>query len=80
MEKLLDSYLKLNNTNRNRIVKATGINPRTLQRAVDKWPDGRNREAADINPRVMVAVSAVLKKTPGQVFDDLIALERSNDD
>lgn len=79
MEKLLDVYLKENGTNRNRIVRATSLAPRTLQRAVEPWPDGRDREANEINPRVMFAVAEVLKKTPGRVYDELIEMEMKND-
>lgn len=79
MKKLLDSYLKSNGTNRNQVVKATSINTNTIQRAVNPWPDGREREADDINPRVLFAVAEVLKTTPGRVLDGLIEMEMAND-
>ena len=79
MKKLLDSYLKENGINRSEVVRKTSINLTTVRRSSVAWPDGREREANEINPRVMFAVAETLRKTPGQVYDELIKLEMEND-
>lgn len=79
MKKLLDSYLKENGINRSEVVRKTSINLTTVQRSAVAWPDGREREANEINPRVMFAVAETLKKTPGQVYDELIEMEMATD-
>lgn len=68
----LDAYLQSQNITRYQISRLTDVGATTLQRATEK-------NATNINPRVMVAVAEVLKKTPGQVFDDLIEMEMAND-
>lgn len=70
--KALDAYLKENGTTRYQISKITGIGATTLQRSTEKC-------ATDINPRAIVAIAQTLKKTPGQVFDELIEKEMEND-
>lgn len=79
MEKLLDTYLKRNGINRSEVVRKTSINLTTMQRSAVAWPDGRDREADEINPRVMFAVAETLRKTPGLVYDELIEMEMEND-
>lgn len=70
--KVLDTYLEKHGLTRYQISKRTGIGATTLQRSADMC-------ATDINSRVMVAIAQALKKTPGQVFDELIELEMEND-
>lgn len=79
MEKLLDTYLKRNHSNRSKIARQSGINLNTIKRSADPYPDGSGKSATDINPRVMAAIAQVFKKTPGQVYDELIELESEND-
>lgn len=69
MEKLLDTYLESKDLTRYKVSKETGISPTILQRAADK-------AALSINSRVLQAVGKALNKTPGQVLDDLIELEK----
>ena len=70
--KILDTYLKENGTTRAKVARTAGINPTALQRATE-------REATDINSRVIVAIAETIKKTPGQVFDGLIETEMNTD-
>lgn len=79
MEKLLDTYLKRNNSNRSKIARESGINLTTIKRSADPNTDGSGKSATDINPRVMSAIAQAFKKTPGQVYDELIELESEND-
>lgn len=69
---VIDKYLEQHNIKRGRVARLTGIGPTTLQRATEV-------SATDINPRAMVAIAQALKKTPGQVFDELIDTEMEND-
>ncbi|VDG31429.1 hypothetical protein [Lactobacillus delbrueckii subsp. bulgaricus] [Lactiplantibacillus mudanjiangensis] len=79
MEKLLDVYLKNNGVNRSNVARAGQTNLTTIQRSAIPFSDGTNRNADDINPRVVFAVAETLHKTPGQVLDELIELEMKND-
>ena len=66
---VLDQYLHAHGLNRNKVSKATGINPNTLQRASDMTA------ATDINGRVIEAVAQAAGKTPGTVLDSLIRIQ-----
>jgi len=79
MKKLLDSYLNQNGVNRSDVARKAGINVTSIKRSADPWPDGRDREANDVNPRVMFAIAETLKKNPGRVFDELVEMEMEND-
>lgn len=72
MEKLLDTYLKMHGVNRNRVAVQTNVATTTLVRASTK-------PALEINSHVLAAVGQTIGKTPGQVLDDLIALQSDED-
>lgn len=67
-ENVLDKYLESYGTNRNKVSTMTGVSYITFQRSTKK-------RVADISLRVIIAISQVLHKTPGEVLDDLLKTE-----
>lgn len=67
---VIQKYLDQNNITRYRISKISGIRASTLQAAVDS-KNGIN----GLTGKVVIAIAQALDKTPGQVLDEIIALE-----
>ncbi|MBP2057920.1 hypothetical protein J2Z60_001095 [Lactobacillus colini] len=71
MKNVLQQYLDQNGVTRYQIHKATGIAQTTLQSAV-----APTKPLSGQTVKVISAVADTLGRTPGQVLDDLIALEK----
>lgn len=67
---VIQSYLDKNNITRYQVYKASGLSQMTLKHATEskKGIDG-------VSGKVLKAIAVTLGKTPGQVLDELIALE-----
>ena len=65
-------YLDNHNITRYQIAKITGVGQSTLQRVSDS-KGGTN----SISGRILKATAKTLDKTPGQVLDELISLEKT---
>ncbi|MBP2057918.1 hypothetical protein J2Z60_001093 [Lactobacillus colini] len=68
---VLQKYLDKNKISKYRVYKETGISKMTLSHAT---AEGKKLEGQTV--KVLSAVAKTLGKTPGQVLDDLIALEK----
>lgn len=71
---VLQKYLDQNKMTRYQVAKKTGIANTTLANAVKD-----TKPLAGQTVKVISAVAKALGKTPGQVLDDLIKLEKSEE-
>lgn len=69
----LQKYLDANQVTRYQIYKATGLAQTTLANAVKP-----EKSLAGLTVKVIKAVADTLGKTPGQVLDDLLALDANS--
>lgn len=69
---VLQKYLDQNKITKYQISKASGISQMTLSHAT-----AENKALSKQTVKVISAVAQALGKTPGQVLDDLIKLEKS---
>ena len=65
----LDLYLQRNNSKRYEVFKKTGISQQLLA-------SHKNRKIEKYSNKVIIALAEALDKTPGEVLDELLALER----
>lgn len=71
--KTLQNYLDQKKVTRYKISKVGHISTSTLQSAVNS-PNGIN----GLTVKVLCAIAMTLNKTPGQVLDEIIALENKH--
>ena len=67
---VIQKYLDQNNITRYRVSKISGIRESTLRASVSS-KNGIN----GLTGKVIIAIAKALNKTPGQVLDEIIALE-----
>lgn len=67
---VIQKYLDQNNITRYRVSKISGIRESTLRASVSS-KNGIN----GLTGKVIIAIAEALNKTPGQVLDEIIALE-----
>lgn len=68
---VLQRYLNQNGITKYQVSKASGISQMTLSHAT-----AENKALSKQTVKVISAVAQALDKTPGQVLDDLIALDK----
>lgn len=73
MKNILQQYLDQNNVTRYQIYKATGLAQTTLFNAV-----APTKPLSGQTVKVISAVAEALGKTPGEVLDELIDLEKES--
>ena len=71
---VLQKYLDQNKVTKYQISKASGISQMTLSHAA-----ADTKQLSNQTVKVISAVAKALDKTPGQVLDDLIKLEKSEE-
>lgn len=69
---IYDQYLEQNNITRYKVSKLSGVYASTLQVAAD------SNKLDNMSVRILKATATALDKTPGQVLDEMIELENSN--
>lgn len=68
---VLQKYLDQNNLTKYQIAKKTGISQMTLSHATED-----TKPLSDQTVKVIAAVAEALNKTPGQVLDNLINMNK----
>lgn len=71
---VLQKYLDQNKVTKYQISKASGVSQMTLSHAT-----AATKQLSNQTVKVINAVAKALDKTPGQVLDDLIKLEKSEE-
>lgn len=71
---VLQKYLDQNKVTKYQISKASGVSQMTLSHAT-----ATTKQLSNQTVKVISAVAKALDKTPGQVLDDLIKLEKSEE-
>ncbi len=71
---VLKKYIDQNNITKYQISKLSGISQMTLSHAA-----ADTKQLSNQTVKVISAVAKALDKTPGQVLDDLIKLEKSEE-